>query len=52
MEETQFYRDELLKCYSHENPNTKLFVYAKDTEGAEYRRIVGTVGELIENLLK
>ena len=52
MGETQFYKDELLKCYSKENRKTKLFVYAKDTEGAEYTRKAGTVGKLIDNLSK
>ena len=52
MAETQFYKDELLKYFSHENKKTKLFVYAKDTEGAEYTRKAGTVGKLIDNLSK
>lgn len=52
MAETQFYKDELLKCFSHENKKAKLFVYAKDTEGAEYTRKAGTVGKLIDNLSK
>lgn len=52
MGETQFYKDELLKCYSKENRKTKLFVYAKDTEGAEYTRKAGTAGKLIDNLSK
>ena len=52
MAETQFYKDELLKRFSHENKKTKLFVYAKDTEGAEYTRKAGTVGKLIDNLSK
>ena len=52
MAETQFYKDELLKCFSKENRKTKLFVYAKDTEGAEHKRKAGTVGKLIDNLSK
>lgn len=52
MAETQFYKDELLKCFSKENRKTKLFVYAKDTEGAEHKRKAGSVGKLIDNLLK
>ena len=50
--ETQFYKDELLKCFSKENRKTKLFVYAKDTEGAEHKRKAGSVGKLIDNLSK
>lgn len=50
MSETQFYTDELLKCFSRENKKTKLFVYAKDTEGTEYKRKAGNVGKLIDNL--
>ena len=50
MSETQFYTDELLKCFSKENRKTKLFVYAKDTEGTEYKRRAGNVGKLIDNL--
>lgn len=50
MAETQFYSDELLKCFSHENRALKLYVFAKDTEGTEYKRKAGTVGKLIDNL--
>ena len=50
MSETQFYVEELLKCFSRENRKTKLFVYAKDTEGTEYKRKAGNVGKLIDNL--
>lgn len=52
MAETQFYKDELLKCFSKENRKTKLFVYDKDNEGAEHKRKAGTVGKLIDNLSK
>ena len=50
MSETQFYTDELLKCFSRENKKARLFVYAKDTEGTEYKRKAGNVGKLIDNL--
>ena len=52
MSESQFYTDELIKCFSRENRNIKLFVYAKDTEGKEYMRKAGTVGKLLDNLSK
>lgn len=52
MSESQFYTDDLIKCFSRENRNIKLFVYAKDTEGKEYMRKAGTVGKLLDNLSK
>ena len=52
MSESQFYTDDLIKCFSRENRNIKLFVYAKDTEGKEYMRKAGTVGKLLANLSK
>ena len=45
-------KKETNKCFSKENRKTKLFVYAKDTEGAEHKRKAGTVGKLIDNLSK
>lgn len=50
MSESQFYTDELIKCFSREDCNSKLFVYAKDTEGKEYKRKAGTIGKLMDNL--
>lgn len=50
MLEVQFYTSELLKCFSGENKKTKLFVYAKDTEGTEYKQKAGNIGKLIDNL--
>ena len=50
MSESQFYTDELIKCFSREDRNIKLFVYAKDTEGKEYKRKAGTIGKLMDNL--
>jgi len=32
MKEVLFYTDELLKCFSREKPEMRLYVYAKDTE--------------------
>lgn len=48
--EARFYTDELLGRLSGESCKTKLFIYAKDTEGKEYRRKAGTVGDMIANL--
>lgn len=48
MFENQFYIDELIKVLSHENPNIKLFMYAKDTEGKKYTK----VGDLLNFLSK
>ena len=48
--EVQFQTEELLKAFSSENKAMKLFVYANDTEGKEYKRKFGTVGRLIESL--
>ena len=50
MLETQFYTNELLECFSREKRKTKLFVYAKDTEGTEYKRKAGDIGKMIVNL--
>lgn len=50
MAETQFYTEELMKCLSSIDRDTKLFVFAKDTEGTEYKRKAGTVGKLLDNL--
>lgn len=52
MSENQFYTDELIKCFSQENRDIKLFVFARDTEGKEYKRKSGTVGKLLDNLSK
>lgn len=50
MLETQFSKDELIGGLSREKQDLKIFVYAKDTEGKEYKRRVGTIGKMIENL--
>lgn len=50
MFEVQFQREELKKAFSKVPQKTKLFVYADDTEGTEYKRRVGTVGKLLQNL--
>lgn len=52
MAETQFYTEELLKCFSREDKKAKLYVYAKDTEGTEYKRKAGDIGKAIDNLSK
>lgn len=49
--ETQFTKDELVKGLSREIPDTELYVFAKDTEGKEYKRKAGTVGKLIEKMV-
>ena len=50
--EVQFQMEELLKVFMKEDRNTKLYVFANDTEGTEYKRRAGTVGKLIDNLSK
>lgn len=50
MAETQFYADELLMRFSDENRKTRLYVYAKDTEGTEYKKKAGNIGKLIDTL--
>lgn len=52
MGETQFNTDELLKCFSNISQDTKLYVFAKDTEGKEYKCKSGTVGKLLKTLSK
>ena len=57
MFESQFHIDGLikvLKVFSRENRNIKLFVYAEDTEGKEYIEYMkegSTVGDLLNFLL-
>ena len=48
--EQYFAKDELLKCFSRENRNIKLFVTVSDTEGKIYLKKAGTIGRLIDNL--
>ena len=48
--ESQFYKEELIKCLSREDSNAILYVFAKDTEGKEYKLKTGTVGKLLDKL--
>lgn len=52
MFESQFYTDELLIRFSRENRDIKLFVFAKDSEGKEYKRKAGNIGKLLDKLSK
>lgn len=44
----QFMANELLQSFSKIDRNTKLYVYASDSEGKEYLRKAGTVGKMID----
>lgn len=46
----EFSRDEIIKGLSGENQNTKVYAYASDTEGTEYKKRIGTIGKVIESL--
>ena len=48
--DVQFMTNELAQSFSKLDRRTKLYVYASDSEGKEYLRKVGTVGELLDNL--
>lgn len=52
MFESQFCIDKLIKVFSRENRNIKLFMYAEDTEGKKYTKENGTVGDLLDYLSK
>lgn len=47
-----FTADELIKGLKNEPADSKLFVYAVDSENKEYIRKAGTVGKLLGNLSK
>ena len=47
-----FMADELIKGLADEAMETKLLIYAVDSENKEYIRKAGTVGKLLENLCK
>lgn len=50
MYDVQFSREEIIKGLSRENQNTKVYVFASDTEGTEYKKRIGTVGKVISSL--
>ena len=50
MFQVEFQREELYNYLKNENNNTKLYVYANDTEGTVYKNKIGTVGDLLRNL--
>lgn len=51
MFEVEFQTKELIEAFAKENQNTKLYIYAYDTEGTEYKRIAGTIGDLLKNYI-
>jgi len=48
--DVQFSRDEIINVLSKENQNTKVYAYASDTEGTEYKKRIGTAGKIIAYL--
>ena len=50
MYDVKFSRDEIIKGLSKEDQNTKVYAYASDTEGTEYKKRIGTVGKIIASL--
>ena len=50
MHDVMFSREEIIKGLSKEDQNTKIFAYASDTEGSEYKKRIGTVGKIIASL--
>ena len=50
MFEVKFLSEELVTIFSKENQETMLYVFASDTEEAEYKRKAGTVGDLLKSL--
>lgn len=48
--ETQFSKEELIKAFLQEAPNSKLYIFARDTQGSMYKRSAGTVKKLLQNL--
>ena len=50
--QNHFDAKELIKILSEEKPNEKVYVYATDTEGASYKKKVGTARELIKSLME
>lgn len=50
MHDVQFSRAEIIKGLSREDQNTKVYAYASDTEGTEYKKRIGTVGKVIASL--
>lgn len=50
MYDVKFSRDEIIKGLSREDQNTKVYAYASDTEGTEYKKRIGTVGKVIASL--
>ena len=50
MYDVQFSKEEIIKGLSRENQSTKIYVFASDTEGTEYRKRIGTVGKVTSSL--
>lgn len=50
MYDVKFSRDEIIKGLSREDQNTKVYTYASDTEGTEYKKRIGTVGKVIASI--
>lgn len=48
--DVKFSRDGIIEVLSRENQNTKVYAYASDTEGTEYKKRIGTVGKIIAYL--
>lgn len=48
--DVQFMADELAQSFLKLDRNTKLYIYASDSEGKEYLQKSGTVGKLLDNL--
>ena len=46
----QFMANEFIESFSKLDRNTKLYVYASDSEGKEYLRRVGTVGRFLNGI--
>ncbi len=50
MLEVKFETKELIDILKNENQETKVYVFANDTEGTEYKKRIGTVGNLLKKL--
>ena len=46
----QFMANELIPSFSKMDRNTRLYVYASDSEGKEYLKKAGTVGRLLDSI--
>ncbi len=50
MYDVKFSRDEIIKGLSREDQKLKVYAYASDTEGTQYKKQIGTVGKVIASL--